>query len=926
MLGLSRRSRISSTFSSSPMSCCRTHFHRMMFAAAVATIATGAASNLLEAQGRTPPPRDTLTTAQREEVRRVQREASEITRARNRSDTATRRALARAAEPTAFADSGARELLNRARLAREQQDSALRSYSATTTQRISASMGVRKVGLEKLIWRGDNVARVDWKRGVGVWVTPVGSRMVVPMADKVSGDGFTSAVTVPYYPGKETLWLPDGGVAKTDINEREFIHPIARGAEAYYKYATGDSLTIRLPDGKNIRIRELRITARKPDWKLFVGSFWFDVDGGQLVRAAYRISVDLDIWSLVSEETALEKLDDVKMAGLRDSIARATLDRPTYVADSSRRARAAQNGNNNDDDVPGWVKAGFRPAKAKLDGISVEYGLYQGRFWLPKAHSATASAQVGFIRVPVTFDEKFVYDQVDGDLSLPSLPITASTRLRADSVARGLKIDTTRIPPPPAISDTGRVVVLSDNANVEGVVCVGGCREQTAAQIDSVRKASLQRAGRVRDSSLAVARTSADTLRINGRYNARRDVQCQSDSTWVRTETRYDGVLRIGYRMPCDENKLATSKDLPATYTSDEDLFDTRSRDELLSSLDLSLQPAWGPQRPQVRSGFDLLRYNRVEGLSVGVEGTQVLGAGYTLRALGRIGHADLHANGELTLERSNGKRTAFAGVFHRLNAVNPEWGGALTLAPSIPALLYARDEGFYYRSYGLELGQKIEQRRGAFEWRLFVEKQYSAGDTTVQNTFSIAGIFGDRQFIRNVQSEVSSFTGLAANWQQAFGNNPTGFRLTTVVRGEIATGTRQYGRGSLEAGLTRPLGKLIVSMNGSIGGSVGTLPPQRLWYMGGLKSVRGQTPGIHNGDAFWLTRTEVGRRSGFFRPVVFFDAGAAATRKQFGKINPLRGAGVGLSLFDGLFRIDFSRGIFPSKRWRTDLYLEAPI
>ncbi|MBC8087247.1 MAG: hypothetical protein H7Z40_08260 [Phycisphaerae bacterium] len=903
----------------------------MMLVAVVASLATMTTTPGALLAQRVPPPRDTLSTAQREELRRVSREASEMNRARVRNDTAARRALARASEPTAFADSGARQLLNRARVAREQQDSALRSYSATTTQRISASMGVRKVGLEKLLWRGDNVAKVEWKRGVGVWITPVGSRMTIPMADQVRDDGFSSAVTVPYFPGKESLWLPDGGVAKTDINEREIIHPIARGAEAYYRYATGDSLTIKLADGKAIRIRELRISARKPDWHQIVGSFWFDVDGGQLVRAAYRLAVDMDIWSMVSEEIDLERLDDVKVAVLRDSIARATLDRETYVKDSTRRADAARSGRGNagEDGPPGWVKAGFRPAKAKLDGVSVEYGLYQGRFWLPKAHSATASAQVGFIRVPITFDEKFTYESVDGDLSLPALPMSVSARVRADSVARGLKVDTTvkiAAIPAPVLPDTGRVVIITDNNSANSTVCMGGCRTMTPAQIDSMKRATLERVRKNRDSALAVAKTSADSLRITTRFNSRRDVQCQSDSTWIRTETRYDGALRMAYRMPCDENKLANAKELPTAYASDEELFDVQSRDELLSSLDLSLQPAWAPQRPQLRSGFDLMRYNRVEGLSVGLEATQVLGAGYSLRALGRIGHADLHANGELILERSNGKRTAFASVFHRLAAVNPEWGGALTLAPSLPAFLYTRDEGFYYRTYGIELGERIEQRRGAFEWRLFVERQYSAADTGVVNTFSFAGLFGERRFRPNIQSEESSFTGIAGTWQQSYGNNPTGFRLTTAIRGELATGTREYGRASIEGTLTRPLGKLIGSVSASAGSSVGTVPSQRLWWMGGLKSVRGQLAGTQDGDQFWLLRTEIGRRSGFFRPVGFFDIGASGSRKNFGNVFTQRGAGFGFSLFDGLFRMDVSRGIFPFKRWRTDLYLEAPI
>ena len=888
---------------------------------AVAIVVMGCAlTNIATAQKTRPkaPPRDTLTTAQREELRRVGRESREAQRQRVKSDTAARRALARAAEPTAFADSGAKNLLQRARQAREQQDSALRSYSATATQRISAGLGVRKVGLEKLMFRGDNVARIEWKRGTGVWVTPIGSRMVVPMADKVEGDGFTSAITIPYFPGKETLWLPDGGVAKTDINERDIIHPIARGAEAYYRYATGDSLNIKLGDGKEIHIRELRISARKPDWHLFVGSFWFDTESGQLVRAAYRLAVDIDIWALATDEEKADRVESVDVDKLRDSIGRATLDRPTYVKDSTNRAsaRAARAKNPNQDDTPGWVKASFRPAKAKLDAITVEYGLYQGRFWLPKANSATMSAQVGFMRMPINIDEKFTYESVDGDLTLPALPVSIAQNVRRDSVARANGRDSLE-------SD----IIISDNgSSTNGTVCVGGCKGMSDAQRDSVARSTLARARKNRDSSLTVAKSRADSLRIEGRFNARRDVQCQKDSVWTRTETRYDGALAMAYRMPCDERKLAQSKELPPAYASDEQMFDTKSRDDLLASLDLSLQPAWAPQFPKVRSGLDLLRYNRVEGLSIGAEATQTLGAGYTLRGVGRIGHADLHANAEVTLERSNGRRTAFVSVFHRLSAVNPEWGGALTLGPSLPALLYTRDEGFYYRNFGLEFGERREQRRGAFEWRLFVERQYTAGDSDVVNTFSVGGLFVTRKFRPNIQSEKSSFTGLAASWQQAYGSNPTGFRLTTTLRGEMATGTRQYAKASLEGVVTRPVGRLMASVSGSGGYSAGVVPAQHLWYLGGLKSVRGQIAGTQDGDAFWLTRTEVGLRNGFFRPVVFFDAGAAGSRKRFGDAGIQRGAGFGLSLFDGLIRIDISRGLFPTKRWRTDLYLEGPI
>jgi hypothetical protein len=44
------------------------------------------------------------------------------------------------------------------------------------------------------------------------------------------------------------------------------------------------------------------------------------------------------------------------------------------------------------------------------------------------------------------------------------------------------------------------------------------------------------------------------------------------------------------------------------------------------------------------------------------------------------------------------------------------------------------------------------------------------------------------------------------------------------------------------------------------------------------------------------------------------------------GTTQPQRGAGFGFGFLDGLFRIDVARGLYPLKRWRTDLYLEAPL
>lgn len=803
-----------------------------------------------------------------------------MVRGRQMGDTAARNARADSASASAFGSAEARAILLKARDARIAQDSALTAYRATTTQRISVAMGVRRVGLEKLLFRSDNVAKVAWKRGVGVWVTPIGSRITVPMANKVDGD-VVDAVSIPYFPGRESLWMPSSnfGVAKADIDERDMIHPIARGAEAYYRYETGDSIDIKLEGGRVIKLRELKITARKPQWRLFVGSFWFDRDGGQLVRAAYRLAVDIDIWEVANEETARDALDNKEIAKLRDSLARANLPHETYVKDSTRRARATANGNTDDDAPPDWVTASFRPAKAKLDAITVEYGLYEGRFWLPRQNSATASAQVGFMRVPFQFDEKFTYEMVNGDFTLPALP------------------------PPRSAMENG--VAVGDSSGPGNVsISVGSGSKSKADSTTNVRRDSI----------------------LNARTGGARARQCATDSTYTRVETRYDGALRVAYSMPCDEKKLATSPALPPAYKADEELFDMKSRDELLAALDLSLQPAFSPERIKLRSGLDLLRYNRVEGLSVGATATQSLGAGYTLSAIGRIGHADRHLNGEFSAARSNGPRTVTATVYHRLVATNPEWAGALSLGPSLPAFLYGRDEGFYYRAFGAELSETREMRKGSLEYRLFIERQYTAGDSTVTNTFSLAKAFGDHRFRQNILSEPASITGVSGSWLRAFGNNPQGLRLTTGTRIEAGTGTFEYARGSVEGTATHPIGRFAAALTGSIGSSAGRLPVQRLWNVGGLRTVRGEIPGTQSGNAFWLARAEIGTKAAWARPVAFFDVGWAGNRKSIGGTQPQRGAGIGAGFLDGLFRVDFARGLYPTKQWRTDIYLSAPL
>ncbi len=199
---------------------------------------------------------------------------------------------------------------------------------------------------------------------------------------------------IPYYPGYEPLWVGGGDVARAQVDETEIVHPIADGAEAYYTYETGDSVSFKLPDGKVIQLRELRVRPRQPKWNLGVGSLWFDTRSGQLVRAAYRLSVPMDIWAVATE-------DDPKSM----------------------------------DDVPVWVKPLITPMKAEVSAIAVEYSLHEGRFWLPRLRYAEAYAQVSFMRVPVKVEESFKYASVNGTDTLPTIPLPPPRLQPPDSLS-----------------------------------------------------------------------------------------------------------------------------------------------------------------------------------------------------------------------------------------------------------------------------------------------------------------------------------------------------------------------------------------------------------------------------------------------------------------------------------------------------------
>jgi hypothetical protein len=322
--------------------------------------------------------------------------------------------------------------------------------------------------------------------------------------------------------------------------------------------------------------------------------------------------------------------------------------------------------------------------------------------------------------------------------------------------------------------------------------------------------------------------------------------------------------------------------------------------------------------RPEWASGLALLRYNRIEGLSAGAEISQILGSGYTAQATGRFGIADRIPNFDLSLTRSNLSRSVYLGAYRHLVPAG-DWGNPLSFGSSVSAVLFGRDEGFYYRATGAELGWRTEQGT-PIEWRLFSEHEHTA---KVATQFSIGG----SNATPNLTANSALYSGAGLRIRTSHGVDPNGFRVFSDFRLEGATtGDSTYGRGALDFTITDGIGPYAGALTLSGGSSIGALPAQRRWFLGGTHTIRGQSPDTtQSGNAFWMARLEAGRMIQGARPVVFGDIGWTGDRNQVRKIGrPLSGVGVGTSILDGLMRFDVARGLYPRRQWRVDAYVEA--
>lgn len=291
------------------------------------------------------------------------------------------------ADPDVFLDPAAARLYAAAQSNWRTLDESVVRYTARIEQRIAAA--IRTPLKDRVVYRNETAARAFWDRDYEPVVQVLGTRSRYPGRDIAVREGDLDWLDDlpfdrPFEPGGDRLLFgltdPDADYFRIDVDDREsyesgdafwFAHPLAVGADAHYRFRSGDTLTVALPDGRSLTAVQLQVLPREADAHRITGTLWIEPQSGALVRAVYRLSRRFD---------AIRDIPELQREEDRGSF--------RYV--------------------PGI----FKPWTFDLKMIAVDYGLWDFKVWLPRSMRMEGEVAAGVLKMPVSMDLAYRIESV----------------------------------------------------------------------------------------------------------------------------------------------------------------------------------------------------------------------------------------------------------------------------------------------------------------------------------------------------------------------------------------------------------------------------------------------------------------------------------------------------------------------------------
>ena len=274
----------------------------------------------------------------------------------------------------AFADPAARAIFEAAHANWKSVEQSVLRYQAVIRQRMAAR--IRAPLKDRVLYRDETAVRAFWDHEYDAVVQVLGAKSQYPGHATARSEGDLEwlddlAFDEPFDPGDDRLMLGWSDPEEEPDDDFRIEHPLAEGADSLYRYASGDTLTLSLPDGRRLRTVQLDVLPREADAHRIVGTLWIEPESGALVRAVYRLSREFD---------AIRDLADLQEEEEEGSF--------RYV--------------------PGLLK----PWTFDLSMIAIDYSLWNFEVWLPLYMRMEGLARAGILKFPVTFDISYEMESV----------------------------------------------------------------------------------------------------------------------------------------------------------------------------------------------------------------------------------------------------------------------------------------------------------------------------------------------------------------------------------------------------------------------------------------------------------------------------------------------------------------------------------
>ncbi len=263
-------------------------------------------------------------------------------------------------------------------------DESILRYTARIDQRIAAA--IRTPLKDRILYRNETAVRAFWDKDYDAVVQVLGTHSQYPGRSIAVREGDMDWLEdlpfdEPFEPGGDRLLFgltdEDPDSFNDDPDGFWFAHPLATGADTLYRFESGDTLTLSLPDGRQLQTIQLDVLPREADVHRISGSLWIEPESGALVRAVYRLSQQFDAMRDVPELQEEEDAGSFKY-------------------------------------VPGL----FKPWTFDLTMIAVDYALWDFKVWLPRSMRMEGEAAAGIMKIPISMDVAYRMESVttaDGD-------------------------------------------------------------------------------------------------------------------------------------------------------------------------------------------------------------------------------------------------------------------------------------------------------------------------------------------------------------------------------------------------------------------------------------------------------------------------------------------------------------------------------